>query len=181
MEKGYLYFLFFTLINSQYLIAQSEWSLKLYQNTDVRYIAKDYYLTNQGATYQSKYEVDFSRLSLSLHLNPKNEWKHEFDVSFSNHVIPLSHIIDKTDKHESSSRFYSAQYELLRNLFNTNKKLNFLLGGSVLSYWTRLNHTSSVREYFSTYQQYMGSTLNLMPHAVFKPSDRLTIVRRVFC
>ena len=175
MKKVLLLALAGVLIFSSNTKAQRQWAVKLYQNTDYHKVTEDYFWSREKRIVTSAYQVNFSRLSLALHLSSQRKWEHELALSYSGDVVPIAYKVSNSREESIHTKFYSVQYELLRNLTNSDSKFHFLLGGSILPYWAKLNHHPLVATRFFRYDRHIGGSLNLIPYAVFKPTERWLI------
>jgi len=163
--------LIITAFLTTFSFAQSGFSFKIYQNTD---IFQTRYIDNSGnvATGGS---MHFGRISLAINLLRKKGLTHEVEIlipEFSKPInklqFPIQHYFATVPQFENEAASYSIRYEIDKLLADKSERIDFLFGVGLNPYYVQLESTPNTpNAYFSSLTLY-GVALNATPRLYYK-------------
>jgi hypothetical protein len=164
-----------TVLCSHCAMAQKQRFLKIYQNTDYVQQESSYINSQRLIATSRKYQLYLKRISISMSVI-KPKWAHEIELSYSHQSIPIAWSKGYNDgSFNATTRFVSFQYELLRSVSVSKKKLGLLLGSGLTPYFLKYAKEPTAADTYPLYQSQIGGTLSANAHIVYRPLKRFIL------
>jgi hypothetical protein len=174
LNEPYKILLFlYVVLGNHYTMAQKGRFLKIYQNADYVQQESGYRNSQRLIATSQNYHLYLKRFSLSMSVI-KLKWAHEIEISYSHKSIPIVWSKGYNDgSFRETTHFASFQYELLRSVSLSKKKLELLLGSGVTPYFLKFAKEPTVTDTYPLSQSHIGGTLSVNAHIVYHPIKKL--------